>query len=284
VPGAHVGRQNLVASLAGARFDIGPWFDLDAVTDESGSDSIGCVRNSICLVQRIRSQTVVDMNRCDVQLRSSGESEKRERVGSTGDGAGHSSPRLGEVAMRQEIGEEGGAEKVVEASRFGDDSALVVAAALAPTWITIGRDLLQVTATESGDGENADHRQHDPDPPVPHICRKHVRQRSRLVAVATSVVGYVHIEAFEKTALEILGNRLFLGSLANVDHQGILEVDALLATRTISKVRSDDATRGIVEYFVEIGVELAHRFCADRIGVVRSGPLCIAMIVHGVVA
>ena len=64
-------------------------------------------------------------------------------------------------------------ETIEETSRFGDDSALVVTAALTPTGIAIGSDLLQVSTAESGNGQKTDNRQHDPDPPVPHICRKH---------------------------------------------------------------------------------------------------------------
>ncbi len=84
-------------------------------------------------------------------------------------------------------------------SRCGDGSALVVTAALTPTRVAVRSDLLEISASERSNRENADNRQHDADPPVPHICRKHERHRSRLVPVATIVVRDVDVEAFQET-------------------------------------------------------------------------------------
>ncbi len=77
------------------------------------------------------------------------------------------------MAGLNEVAQERCIEPLEEASLFGDGSALVVAAPLAPTGVPVRRHLLQVSAAESGNSENADNSQHDADPPVPHICRKH---------------------------------------------------------------------------------------------------------------
>lgn len=170
---AHVLGKDGVASRARTRFEIGSGFDTDAVRDECCAHVIGGACNSFDFFIGSGSQTVIDMNGSDVEPGGSGEREQCKRVGSPRDCTRKGATGSGECAALDECREERRFETVDEASRFGYDSALVVTAALTPTGIAIRSDLLQISTAESGNGQKTDNRQHDPDPPVPHIRRKH---------------------------------------------------------------------------------------------------------------
>ena len=219
VSGADISREHLVTRSAGSGLDIGTGFDVDAMSEKQGSDIARSSSDFIGFAQRVRSQPVIDVNRSDFEISGSSQSKKGERVCASGNSTCNSGSRFGELASGEEIAQERSSETIDEASRFGDGSALVVTAALTSAGITVGSDLLQVPATEGGNSENADNRQNDADPPVPHICRKHGTHRSGLFPVPTSVIGNVEVETFEQSATKVFGNGLLFGSLANVDHE-----------------------------------------------------------------
>jgi len=58
-------------------------------------------------------------------------------------------------------------------SRIGDDSALVVATALALTRETGGRHLLDIASSDASHGQDSYDRQNYADPPVPNVRCKH---------------------------------------------------------------------------------------------------------------
>lgn len=173
VSGAHVVGEGVVARASGARLQIRSGFDTNRAGDELCSDIAGSAGDEIRFDVRARTKPMVDVDRSRVQSGSSCKREQCEGICSSGHRADDLLTSRRKLAAREKISEEGSAETTEESSRFGDGSALVVAASLTSTRIAIRSDLLQITAAESGDSENADNRQHHSDPPVPHIRRKH---------------------------------------------------------------------------------------------------------------
>jgi hypothetical protein len=170
---ADVVGQYGISSRSCASLEIGSGLDADAMGDERRSYILGSSCNSIGLFMRLRSQSVVDMDRGDFESSGTSQSQQCERVGPSRYCTGERTTGWRKTAALDERREKRGLETVDETSRSGDGSALVVTAALTPAGIAIGGDLLQVSTAESGNGQKADNRQHDPDPPVPHIRRKH---------------------------------------------------------------------------------------------------------------
>lgn len=168
-----IGGKYCITSRTGPGFDIGSGFDVHPTGHEGGCDVVGSPRDGIGFSRRVRSQAVIDVDRGDVEMSGAGQSKQGEGIGTARDCARDRCSRGREVAARDEVGDERMVETVEKTSRDGDGSALVVPAALAPARVAVRGDLLQVPTAESGHSEDADHRQHDSDPPVPHIRRKH---------------------------------------------------------------------------------------------------------------
>lgn len=148
-------------------------------------------------------------------------------------------------------------------------------AALAPTRVSVGCDLLQISATEGNNREDTDHRENNTDPPMPHICCQHENQRSPLVAIPTSVVGNIDVETLEKASSQVVGNRFFLGAGPDVDHERVFEVGPLLTITAVLEMIGHRIAHVLVEKFVEIRIQLVEGLVAvghhDPLGTLSIG-------------
>lgn len=76
VSGEDVRRQRAVARRPGSGLDIGSGFDVDTMTEKVGSDIVRSPGYCIGLVERVGSQTVIDVNGGDIEI--SGPSQSKE--------------------------------------------------------------------------------------------------------------------------------------------------------------------------------------------------------------
>jgi hypothetical protein len=78
VSGEDVCRQHPIARRAGSGLDIGSGFDMDTMSEKVGSDIVRRPGYCIGFVERVGSQTVIDVNGSDIEISGSSQSKEGE--------------------------------------------------------------------------------------------------------------------------------------------------------------------------------------------------------------